>query len=415
MAMVLVVDKSGSMQGMPIALARQAAKASAELLGPRDQIAIIAFDGAPFTIVEMTFAVDRIIAGGGTNMYPAMELGRQALDSTTAKVKHMIILTDGMSMPGDFHGLANEMAEQNMTVSTVALGNSADRALLKSIADIGRGRYYQTTDPDTVPRIFSKETVEASRSAIHEEPFTPIRIAEADMLEGIDFDQAPFLLGYVMSRSKLTAKTLLLTETGDPLLATARFGLGVSLAFTSDASGTWASEWLRWSGFGKFWAQALRSCLRKSDSSGILISSEESAAQTRYRISRKDSAGTLLNALQWEAIMLDQDGRRHLIPVNQVGLGLYEARVDTPQVGRYTLRFHDKLNAKTKIIHHHQDYPAEYRLSNKPSQAFDSLNRLSSEKIFQGLDPAVTKQPLQNPLLVAAILCFIIGVLLKRI
>src|SRR5688500_9333655 len=80
LAMVLVMDKSGSMEGAPIELARQAAKSAVELLSPRDSIAVVGFDGAAQIICEMTSASDResvqaaidtLIASGGTYMYPA--------------------------------------------------------------------------------------------------------------------------------------------------------------------------------------------------------------------------------------------------------------------------------------------------------------------------------------------------------
>ncbi len=424
MALVLVIDKSGSMSGLPIALARQAGKASVELLSARDQVAVVAFDGSPFAVVEMApavdtygicAAIDRIDAGGGTNMYPAMAMGREMLETASAKVKHMIVLSDGQSMPGDFHGLASEMADQSMTVSTVALGDGSDRALMKAIADIGRGRYYETMDPDMVPRIFTKETVEASRSAIHEEPFTPVRVGQADLLEGIDFDQAPMLLGYVMSRPKPTAQMLLVTEGGDPLLAMGRYGLGVAMAFTSDASPKWASEWMDWAGFGKFWAQTLRACVRKIDSSGIHIRRQDDRQTMRLLIQRKDQAGRSVNGVAWEIIMLDDNGLRTDVPTRQVGLGLYEARIQRPDVGKYTLRLHDKDNRKVKVLHHHEDYPKEYRLASKPPQAFTELPRLSDGDIYAGLPSAKTRQPVQNHFLIASLLCLIGSVLLRRL
>ena len=51
----------------------------------------------------------------------------------------MIVLTDGLTNPGDFEKLVREMARQKITVSTVAVGEDADRGLLKSIAQWGGG------------------------------------------------------------------------------------------------------------------------------------------------------------------------------------------------------------------------------------------------------------------------------------
>jgi uncharacterized protein with von Willebrand factor type A (vWA) domain len=164
-AMVLVIDKSGSMQGLPIDLARQAAKATMELLGKQDQIGVIGFDSQPHivsdlrSVMEIEYiksSIDTIAAGGGTNMYPPMEAAFQMLDTANAKIKHVIILTDGRSQHADLQGLASEMATAGITISTVAIGD-ADRQLLASIAEIGQGRYYETTDPTTIPHIFTSD------------------------------------------------------------------------------------------------------------------------------------------------------------------------------------------------------------------------------------------------------------------
>ena len=109
-------------------------------------------------------------------MYPAMAEGQRMLSSTGTRIRHMILLTDGQSTPGDFEGITEDMAASGITVSSVAMGGGAARDLLRRIADIGRGRYYETMDPTSVPQIFTKETMEVSRSAIKEEPFIPVAV-----------------------------------------------------------------------------------------------------------------------------------------------------------------------------------------------------------------------------------------------
>ncbi len=266
LALSLVIDRSGSMSGIPIELAKAAAKASVDLLGPRDYASVIAFDSAAYPVVPLQSAANAaaigadiasITAGGGTSMAPAMEEALRQLSTSTAKLKHVILLTDGVSTPGPFDQLAGEMARSGITVSTVAVGG-ADTALLAQIAEWGNGRYYETSDWSTIPQIFTKETMTASKSAIQEFPFLATPVRAVDFLEGVPWDAAPFLLGYVRTKAKPTSETWLVTERGDPLLTTWRFGLGTTAAFTSDARNRWAVEWLRWPGYGKFWGQLLR-------------------------------------------------------------------------------------------------------------------------------------------------------------
>ena len=118
-------------------------------------------------------------------------------------------------------------------------GATPDAALLEEIARLGNGRYYTADDPAQVPQIFAKETVTASKSAINEQPFSPAVVRSTQVLSEIRLEEAPFLLGYVVTRAKPTAEVILATESGDPLLAWWRYGLGISVAFTSDAKARW--------------------------------------------------------------------------------------------------------------------------------------------------------------------------------
>ncbi len=267
LGLCLIIDRSGSMEGEKIETAKAAAKASSDLLGPKDYVSVIAFDNESHNVVPLQPAgnasavaaeIASITAGGGTNIAPAMEEGLRQLSGSAAKLKHVILLTDGVSQEGPFYELATQMAQNNITVSTVAVGSDADTQLLSQIAQWGNGRYYETNDPSTVPQIFTKETMTASKSAIQEFPFLAKPIRAVDFLEGVPWENAPFLLGYVRTKAKPTSETWLVTERGDPLLTTWRFGLGTTAAFTSDARNRWAVEWLRWNGYGKFWAQLLR-------------------------------------------------------------------------------------------------------------------------------------------------------------
>ncbi|MBC7817204.1 MAG: VWA domain-containing protein, partial [Planctomycetaceae bacterium] len=235
LAMVLVVDRSGSMAGQKLEMAKEAAKAAAELLGPKDQIGVICFDEAFYWVSQLQSASNKgriadeisgIQVGGGTSLYPPMEEAYQSLVNAVSKLKHVIVLTDGISNPGDFEGLAQNMASARITCSTVGVGEGAAGDLLETIARIGQGRYFIATDPASLPQIFAKETLTVSKAAINEQPFIPQVIRPTQALAGIDFESAPFLLGYVMTRPKPTCELILASEQGDPVLAWWRYGLG---------------------------------------------------------------------------------------------------------------------------------------------------------------------------------------------
>jgi Mg-chelatase subunit ChlD len=271
-AMVLVIDRSGSMSGLPLEMAKAAARATADTLQGDDLLEVIAFDSTPTRLVRMIAAkhrariqndIARLVAGGGTEIFPALDAAYQVLSVTRARKKHVILLTDGQSPTGGIRDLVQAMGAEGMTVSTVGLGSGIDEGLLKMISDTGGGRFYKVPDPQALPRIFTRETEMVARQAAVEEYFQPKVVSPADFLRGVDIASAPFLHGYVATKMKPPpAQEILTSEIQEPILARWRIGLGWTLAWTSDVKNLWAVEWLRWPGYGQFWGQLAREHMR---------------------------------------------------------------------------------------------------------------------------------------------------------
>ncbi len=435
LAMVLVIDKSGSMGGQKIELAKDAAKAAVELLGPRDQIGVIAFDGKSYWISELRTASDKgyvidqistITAGGGTSMYPPMDDAYQALAGASAKLKHCIMLTDGISSPGDFEGLAGEMAASRMTISTVALGQGASEDLLETIARIGGGRYYFCDDPQSVPQVFAKETVEASKSAINELPFLPQLVRPTQVLEGIDLELAPLLLGYVVTRPKPTCEFILASENGDPVLAWWRYGLGMTVAFTSDAKARWASEWLAWPDFGTFWAQVIRHAMRKNESRGIFVDIETGDGSAKVTMDTVDPAGRFIDQAETTLTVIDPRLKTEKIPMQQTAPGRYEATIETKQRGAYQIDLAQQRGEASAVRQSRGlvvGYPDELRLRPTDTETLKRIAKVSGGS-FDPSAAAIIKPgertarlpiPLWPHLLMLALGLFVIDVALRRI
>ena len=120
MAMIMVLDKSGSMGGQKIEMTKEAAKAPLALLKDTDSFGVVAFDYNFYWPVKfqsvanrsaITQAISTIIAGGETNIYPALREAYIQLAGASTQVKHVILLSDGRSLPDDFEGLTKKMAE----------------------------------------------------------------------------------------------------------------------------------------------------------------------------------------------------------------------------------------------------------------------------------------------------------------
>lgn len=342
LGLILVVDRSGSMGGEKIEMAKSAAQAAVDILSPRDYAGVVAFDNEAFWVADHQGAgakssikerIASIEAGGGTNIAPGLELALQALRSSPAKIKHVILLTDGVSTPGPFEQLAGQMASEKITLSTVAVGSDADAQLLQQLARLGSGRYYFTDSPQNIPQIFTRETTIASKSAVQEIPFQPVVSQPADFL--VPLDSSPYLLGYVSTRAKPLAEMWLLTEKGEPLLATWRFGLGQAAAFTSDTRSRWAVEWLRWPEFGRFWAQVIRKIMRPAALRRLPSEIVRERGGYRLRIDAANSLGGFVENPEGEAVVVAPDGSVQKIPLTIAGPGRMEAWWPAPERGAY--------------------------------------------------------------------------------
>ena len=424
MALALVIDKSGSMDGVPIALARQAAKMAVELLTGRDQAAVIGFDGQAQVICEMTQAsdvgsiqasIDSLAAGGGTDLFPAMEVGAEMLRNASAKVKHMIILTDGQTPAADHLGLTQRMVDEGCTVSAVSLGSSAAPELLQSIAEAGRGRFYQTDDPANVPQIFTRETMQASKSAIQEDLFPPLVALEHPLIAGVRQDALPAVLGYVMTQAKPTAQTLLSLQTGDPLLAVGRFGLGTGLCYTSDLTDKWGAEWLGWESCGSFWAQVLRGVARKVDADGVEVKSSITNNVWHLRLDRTDSSGTPLTAIPWDAAIADESGTVDKIPVNESGLGRYDVAIPLGTRSAFTVRLHDTTHNKLIVRHYRAPYPNEYQLGAEPATALAKTSPFDITKPTEGLAAVTYPVPVQSWMHLMGLAALLGSIVMRRL
>lgn len=350
-AMVLVLDRSGSMSGMPMEMAKAAAKATADTLASDDLLEVIAFDSSPTRVVRMTPAkhrariqndIARIQAGGGTEIFSALDAAYQSLTVTRARRKHVILLTDGQAPHNGIRDLVQAMAAEGITATAVGLGSGIDETLLRMIADLGGGRLYKVADPQSLPRVFTRETEMVSRNAAVEEYFQPKVVGPADFLRGVDMASAPFLHGYVATKMKPPpAQEILQSEVAEPILARWHVGLGWSLAWTSDVKNLWAVEWLRWPGYGQFWGQLVREHMRQKKRQQYDMRAEIDPASGHVKASIDAVGGDdrFQNGLDAKLTVTgpQPNGETRKVPMRQTAPGRYESDFPLERFGSFLL------------------------------------------------------------------------------
>lgn len=436
-AVAIVMDRSGSMAGEKLEMAKSAAIATAEVLGRNDFIGVYAFDSeahvvAPMTRLTSTAAVAGQIAavasGGGTNLQPAFEQARTALQRVKAKVKHMIILTDGQTSGSGYEGLASQCRGEGMTVSTVAIGEGSHVALLQAIASAGGGQSYSTMDASTITRIFTQDTLMHTGRMIREEPFEPKFVEKHAMLAGFEKWDSPALLGYVKTLRKATAQIPLVTDLGDPLLAHWRFGLGKVTAFTSDAKSRWGSLWItRWPGFSRFWSQVLRETARPPQGRNMDLATELRGDDALLRVDLQEDAGTRANDARVDAeiffVAADALGAPlkpvQKITLSQSGSGLYEGSFRPDQPGVYLVRAQSGAEMVSAGIVHNPS--SESSLGTINETLLTEATRITGGSMLEeGRTPdlsttrAVQYIELWPPLVIALLFLFLLDVAIRR-
>ncbi|THF87206.1 VWA domain-containing protein [Deinococcus sp. KSM4-11] len=178
-----VLDRSGSMSGTPIAMARTAIQVALRLMQPHDRVSVVAFDDRVETVVPSQLATDpealcRAVAGitdrGSTALHAGWLEGAmliaQHLDPQA--LNRVLLLSDGQANQGETRAdvIAQHvkgLTARGVSTSTIGLGHDYDEALLQGMADAGDGNYEHIEHDDALPAFFAAELQGLTRTTGH--------------------------------------------------------------------------------------------------------------------------------------------------------------------------------------------------------------------------------------------------------
>lgn len=344
-ALVMVIDRSGSMSGEKLNLAKEGIAQAFTALEEGDQVGVIGFDTAASWVVDLqrkpaaeSFlgAVSGIAEGGGTDLRPGLEQATDALARAQAKVKHIVLLTDGQA-EHNYDDVVQQLKRDGITLSTVGVGNDYD-SHLKDIASTAAGRFYEVKDYGEIPRLFFDETVRIARRGIVEETFTPrlgalLGPASAAVRQA---GAVPPLHGYNAVTPRDTAQVALTSPSGDPILAEWQYGLGRAVAWTSDMKGQWARDWVRWNEFGRFGAQLADALIARPTAQGYDASASVSGTSLAVELRAQGGAGSA--NLRPRARLVGADGSALEVNLVEREPGRFRATTPLPAPGVYRLQ-----------------------------------------------------------------------------
>ena len=204
--LAIVLDRSGSMSGVKLDVARAAVVEAIGRLQPQDRFSVVVYDDVVEVVIDSTTAtreardgalarLERIAARGSTNLGEGWLRGCEQVASHLAErgVNRCLLLTDGLANVGitDAGELARHAAElraRGVTTSTFGVGSDFDEHLLQELADAGGGHFYYIADAPQIRDAITSEVGETleivardvtlevtARDDIRIEPVSPYR------------------------------------------------------------------------------------------------------------------------------------------------------------------------------------------------------------------------------------------------
>lgn len=437
-SLTLVLDRSSSMlssdQGSfsKISLAKEAAIRSLDNLRETDNIGVVTFNTEYSWAVPMqklsnkdtvSDKINSIIAEGGTSIYSALNEAYNKQKESSAKIKHIILLTDGQDGMGEseYKALINDIKKDKMTLSTVSIGTDSNNQLLEWLSNNAGGRYYHSDIYTDVPRIFANEILISTGEYLINEEFTPKVSAHHDILNNvIDEGNFPHLFGYVGTSIKNTAIEIMTSHMDEPVLAAWQYGIGRVVAFTSDVNGQWSKDLLAFEKTPQLFSNIISWTMIDYDSSGNLsITQEGSIAKVQYETNNHEDNKKVKGAYTFEGNTTSE------FELKQVSPGKYEGNVPMSELGFYSFNITEELQGKTiasQLGGFAYQYSPEYKFQEQSNSLLalveDTEGKIinSVENIYEiKSNKGHTKRNITNLLLITAMLLFLFDITYRRL
>ncbi len=348
MAMVMVIDHSGSMLGESTELgasnldvAIRAATVATDNLRDSDYVGVLTFDDQYEWQVELTVADDKeaikdeikeISGGGGTTIKPALLEACEAISDSDASIKHVVLLTDGMGETNNFQDVINAYTEKGITLSTVAVGSMSDTQLLEKLADKCGGRYYYSDLVSDIPKIFAREVFLGSDSYIQNGVFA-LRVQQRhELTNNLFADGWPAIYGYIAATPKTASVPLIVSDDKEnPILTVWQYGLGRTVAWNSDITGEWSGAFAGEEDYVQMWKRIVDYATGSADLGEDSVDVVTVGEWTEITYQAADyKSGTEISVT-----MIDPEGNAVEEKLHATAPGKYTARLSTPQTGFY--------------------------------------------------------------------------------
>ena len=314
----------------------------------------------------------------------------QALQKSTANLKHIIVFSDGD--PGaPTAQLMQAIVGDRITVSTVLIsGHSGRRTPWNGSPTQGKGRFYDVNSPDDLPQIFIKETAVILKSAIYEEPFQPQVRAASEVVRGIGAERVSEAARLRRHHAQAARRNALVDgqrrSAAGPLAIRPgpRGGLHLRRQSPMGAASGWTGASTASSG-----PRSAQWSMRRLENADFTTEVAVDKGEGLISVEALDEQGNYRNFLNLQAIVVSPKGERQTVRLEQTGPGHYEARFPTKEVGAYLLNLMDIKDGQVRgsqVIGASVNYSPEF---NAPEPNLNLLRRIAETGGGKLLDPMI--------------------------
>lgn len=418
MDMIIVIDKSGSMMGgedSSIFLAKQAAAKVYRGLKPSDRLGIVVFDtksynvlpmGSEFDEEEVMMKIGGIAASGGTDIYEGLKAAYEKLKDSTAKSKHIILVTDGQSSTNGIDDLISACNGLDISISSIAIGSGADRNLLQNISDSGHGRFYYLKNAQAIPDVFLKESEIMSKSYLNDRIIYPKAYYNSPQISFVE-DQP--IYGYISTSLKNSAEIILESDRKEAILAYWKYGLGDVFALTMDLSSNWSRDMLKSQENVSAFTEIIKYIAENKYTDSYQISFNQNndlGGDVWIKDSGASNEQTFKYSVQGENI----NGE-----MKYVGDSMWKGSINKLSQGIHYLLIED-TDGNRVVKAFQVNYPKEYNIleNSNPIKTIEEIEKAS--QVFMEIENKNKKKvELKNILLILAVILFLIDILLRAI
>ncbi|MFO8034482.1 MAG: VWA domain-containing protein [Candidatus Bipolaricaulota bacterium] len=430
-AIVFVMDRSASMAATTagaqhIDLLKEAAASAVEAMHKDDVVGAIAFDRYSSSLIEpgpvaevkeaLYERLRTLTPVGGTDLVPAMRDALAVLEPIDTRIKHIVILSDGKTLPRPgLPDLYDEVAESGAGVTSIALGADADLESLGELARAAQGEFLIVEDARDLRQVFVGEAQQARRPRYRQGEFPVLPGPHAASL-GLAELELPDLKGYVLTFPKATAEVGLITPEGDPLVAGWQLGLGRVSVLNVDLGGRWSGDWMASPSLGELWGSLVGWLWSPRDDVLLDWSLEKGLLELRLDVQQE---GRWVSGLSFRG-ELGGAGNPHEIGFEPSAPGRYLARVPYEGAGPHVLSVWDEGGRYGDTFGLALPYNQELAELGADLETLASLAELTGGQLLEDeLSPSAgagrTWIPVERGLLWAAAVAFLADLALRKV